>query len=215
MAWDKQARRDYISKEHPERAMLLPPAGVSLMAVYDHASAALRAVDDLRRSRFTPSGLSLAVPISEETGAALDSAPAGQPRTEALARVGREKLGPIADWLGTSLRTMRVPGAGPILAVTAQGAATMGTSEGATAGGADGALAVLGVPPGHAERYVADLKAGRVLLGAYQTEQGMIERATTILRRNRPQRLDTYEVPAQTDITAALRIFTSPHVVGA
>lgn len=215
MGWDVPARRDYISTNRPERTPLLPPAGVSVVAIFDRLRSVVQAIDELRRSRFTPSEVGLALPLSEQTIAAINAAPVGVRRQGALAQAGRQHLGKLADWYGADLRTMRIPGAGPALVVTAQGAATMGTSAGATTGGGAGALAVLGVPPDYAESYVPDLKAGRFLVEVYQTERGMVERATGILHRHRPRRLDWYEIQAETDITSAVRVFTSSHVVGA
>jgi predicted lipid-binding transport protein (Tim44 family) len=152
--------------------------GTVLMAVYDDAEQAERAIDELRRFDFRDDQIGLVV-----CGQPLPPADAGPPPRPASAP-SAPAVGAMLGGVVGALAAIGLPGLGTVLA----GGILAGLLEGVAAGGLVGVLVKLGVPEAQAHAYGEAVELGRALVVVRAEDR--VEEADDILQAYRPYQVE-------------------------
>lgn len=160
----------------------------SVVALYDEAEQAERAVTDLVEGGFDRGAISmLAQDADQEFAEYGDEAdPMMGEALQGMAAGGA--LGGLAG-LALGLLAMLIPGVGPVIAAGPIAAALTGAGVGAVSGGLLGALVDTGIEKEAATYYVEGIRRGGIFVGVETTETDS-ERAEEILARHNPVDLE-------------------------
>ncbi|HYD99616.1 MAG TPA: YsnF/AvaK domain-containing protein [Alphaproteobacteria bacterium] len=157
----------------------------SVIALFDDASTARRAVDDLVAAGFDRDDISVVAHGGSgyDTGSGAGSADDDHTGAATGATVGAVTGGAVG--VAAGLGALAIPGIGPIVAAGPLIAGLTGAGIGAAGGGLLGALADWGVPDEDAEIYSEGVRRGGTLV-ALRTDATRADRAADILERYQP-----------------------------
>ncbi|HEV8634141.1 MAG TPA: low temperature-induced protein [Chloroflexota bacterium] len=140
------------------------------IGLFSTGEAARAAIEELRARGFAGGDVSVLMPTPEEREAAAGGTGAApEQRVAASAALGG-MIGAFAGWL-VGLAALSVPGLGPLLAAGTFATAMAGAGVGVGIGAFVGALADMGVPPGEAEWFEREVRAGNTLVSVRAGER--------------------------------------------
>jgi uncharacterized protein (TIGR02271 family) len=153
----------------------------TIVGMFDNASEAHRAVDELTRLGLSRNDISIVA------GKRDDTADIGEDKTKAAEGAGiGATTGAIAGGAAgilASLGLLAIPGIGWLLAAGPIVATLTGAGIGAAAGGIIGGLVGLGIPEEHAEEYEEGIRRGGTVVTA-KVEDALADQAAAILDRH-------------------------------
>lgn len=134
-----------------------------IIGVYDTEQEAIRAIQDLKNQGFSADDISVVAKNHDNVSSVEDAT--GSKVEEGLA-TGAAAGGTVGGLTGllAGLGALAIPGIGPIVAAGPIAAALTGAAAGAGVGGLGGALIGMGIPEDEANRYDADVNAGKILV---------------------------------------------------
>lgn len=173
----------------------------TVVAVFNSHTGAIHGIEELRRSGFQPSQISILAPDPREAEGYAEELGVRVIQASGLGIAAGGVLGGVAGWLA-GLTGLLVPGAGIILAAGPFAGALVGAVGGASLGGFVGALVGLGLPHHAAEEFDRALREGQTILVVHPG--GNVIGAEVALHRAEPLGLHHYEEAIGAEIDADL-----------
>lgn len=171
----------------------------TVIGVADGAAHAERIVQGLQRAAFPSSAISVLVAATND--ARVDDGGETKAPEGAVAGVGSGGLiGGALGWL-TGVGALVIPGLGPFVAAGPLIAALSGAALGATVGGVAGGLVGLGFSQHDAERYEAQVRAGRILVSVHVATRRAVEVARRILADHGAREVSVTDDPTHEALT--------------
>ncbi|WP_431862693.1 hypothetical protein [Azospirillum sp.] len=158
--------------------------GKTIVALYDRAGDAKRAVDDLTGAGVPRDAISLVAshPAERDGGSALAGIDADRDASTGTAIAAT--LGGVGGAM-LAMAVLAIPGVGAAVAIGPIAAGLVGAGAGAVAGGLVGSLTGLGVPAHEAHAYSEGVERGGTLLIVH-TDRADPDRVSEVLARHPP-----------------------------
>jgi hypothetical protein len=153
----------------------------SVFCIATSESQAIRIVDLLKASYFSPNDISVLLPDKSGTKDFAHEQHTKAPEGAATGGVTGGILGGGLGWL-VGIGALAIPGVGPFIAAGPIMAALGGAAVGGAVGGLTGALVGLGIPEYEAKRYEGKVKDGNVLISVHTEDAEEVKRAKEIFK---------------------------------
>ena len=164
-------------------------ASHNVVATYLDAGQAKEAVSALKNQHFSDEEISF---LSRSDETAVSKEVVREEAEELPAQVGgRVAAGGVAGGLLGLIAggaAFAIPGVGPAVGAGIWTATAAGATAGATAGGVASGLTKM-----WDERYKDAVHEGGILVGVHTDDRGKVERASTLLARQGPERVDVFD----------------------
>lgn len=166
----------------------------SVVGVFDHATDAERALEQLRELGIGGGEVSLMMRDSavEEPHRDTGASPVSSGAASGAAVGGL--LGGLAGWM-IAIGAIGIPGIGTVVGAGALAAMLTGVAIGAAAGGLVGALLGIGVPEEEAKVYEGHVRAGRILVTIHPSSSMDAAGTQQLLQSNGAYDVRVYEAP--------------------
>jgi hypothetical protein len=166
------------------------PKDIIVMGIVESREEAERIVNELHRTGFASSAISVLFPNSQDTkGFALENSTKAPEGAVAGAGAGGVLGGALGVLVG--IGALAIPGLGPFIAAGPLLAGLSGIAAGMTVGGLAGALVGLGIPEIEAKAYEGRLRDGNMLIAAHASTPDLEKRAKVIFTRSKAHDVST------------------------
>ncbi|MFC4410626.1 general stress protein [Chungangia koreensis] len=144
-----------------------------VVGYYDTETAAIEAIEDLKRQGYRSEDISVISKSSEEAATVTDETGTNVAEGAVTGAATGGALGGIGGVLA-GLGALAIPGIGPVVAAGPIVAGLTGAAAGAGVGGLAGALIGMGVPEDEAKRYNEYFEAGKILVLVDEDTRGPV-----------------------------------------
>ena len=134
-----------------------------VVGYYDTETAAIEAIEDLKRQGYRSDDISVISKSKEEAATVTDETDTNVAEGAVTGAATGGALGGLGGVLA-GLGALAIPGIGPVVAAGPIVAGLTGAAAGAGVGGLAGALIGMGIPEDEAKRYNEYFEAGKILV---------------------------------------------------
>lgn len=182
---------------------------IAVFAIFPSRMAAEEAVQDLKDMGISKGDISVLF-SSPDVGNNLGLSNSTKvPEGAAAGGVGGAVLGGVLGWLA-GIGSLAVPGVGPLIAAGPIMAALSGVGIGGVLGTLGGSLIGMGIPEYEADRYIDDIKKGRVLVSAQTDSRDVADEILDIFEQRGGDDVYTTGIAASGERSRPSNVKTPP-----